>query len=116
MPLRVSKTNIAKEKRERLTLTVFPTTPIPIMSWLQSTAIINGKEKGRMFNINTRSCNYHYGVAAHKLGWEVAPSGHSFRVSYVCEAIKAGASDEMIIENCRWSSGAMLSVYRTSSN
>jgi hypothetical protein len=113
MPLRVSKTNIAKERRERLTLSIFPTTPIPLLSWLRSTHVMNGRKTGKLFSTTTSSCNYHYRRVALKLEWPIAPSGHSFRVSYILEAIKGGASDEQIIENCRWRSGEMLSVYRS---
>lgn len=113
MPLRVSKTNVAKERRERLTLSIFPTTPIPILSWLKSKHILNGKKKGKIFSVTTSNCNYHYRRVALLLKWPIAPSGHSFRVSYILEAIKGGATDEQIIENCRWKSGEMLSVYRS---
>lgn len=62
--------------------------------------------------MTTRKMNHHYEANAKKLGWEIIPTGHSMRISFVINAVRSGSSDEDIITVCRWADGSMLRYYK----
>ncbi|CAG5101433.1 Oidioi.mRNA.OKI2018_I69.YSR.g17084.t1.cds [Oikopleura dioica] len=118
MPLRTSKTNASKRKRESLSLPILPDFPINIKQWIEK--LIDGRESGKLFaapelkrGLVTATINYYYRKTAALLNWENAPSGHSMRCSYVIAACEAGVDDSLIISVCRWKSAEMLEVYRS---
>lgn len=110
MPLRATKTNASKRKRESLSLPVLPDFPVNVRSWIDK--LVNGRESGKLFDARslkrglvTATVNYYYRKTAAALYWENAPSGHSMRCSYVIAACEAGVEDSLIISVCRWKSG-----------
>ncbi|CAG5101545.1 Oidioi.mRNA.OKI2018_I69.YSR.g17195.t1.cds [Oikopleura dioica] len=118
MPLRTSKSNASKRRRESLSLPVLPTFPVNIKLWLAK--LIDGRKQGKLFaapslkrGLTTSTVNYYYRKAAAQLDWEECPSGHSMRVSYVIAACEAGVEDSLIISVCRWKSPEMLEIYRS---
>lgn len=111
MPLRQSKSNKYKERREAITLPITKNGLKPILAWISF--LVGDRTSGRLFNnLDTNKVNYHYKRTAPKQDWRIHPTGHSMRVSYVVNAIIAGVPDEHIISCCRWASPAMLEVYK----
>lgn len=111
MPLRRSKTNKYKERREAITLPVTKHGLKPIIDWLN--LLTADKTTGKLFpGVDTDKVNYHYRKTAAKLDWSINPTGHSMRVSFVVNAVIAGVPDAHIVACCRWSTDAMLNVYK----
>ena len=113
MPLRTSKTNKYKERREAITLPITQNGLKPILEWIDF--LVGNRTSGLLFNnLNTSKVVYHYIRTAKKLDWKIHPTGHSMRVSYVINAVIAGVPDEHIVACCRWATPAMLEVYKNS--
>jgi integrase len=111
LPLRVSKSNTFKTRREALVLPVPPASESPFRHWFK--VIVKERKQGKMFlNTNTAKVRSHYKIAAKALNWEVSPTCHSLRAHFCVQALKAGASEADIITCCRWKDGQMLNTYR----
>ncbi|CAG5101421.1 Oidioi.mRNA.OKI2018_I69.YSR.g17072.t1.cds [Oikopleura dioica] len=119
MPLRSSKSNSTKERREVITLPITDNSEIDIKSWILEA--IASRTKGKLFSyshgkrkttMNTTKMNYFYHTVSECLGWAVCPTGHSMRVSFVVESLKNGVPDQHIINLCRWKNEFMLNQYK----
>jgi len=62
--------------------------------------------------MDTPKMNYFYATQAKDLAWEIFPTGHSMRVSFVIESVKNGVPSEHIINCCRWQNDQMLQLYK----
>lgn len=113
MPLRSSKSNRNKERRENIILPITKRSPWPILNNLLT--LLGDRKTGRIFpSLNTDKVNYHYRSAAKTLNWPIKPTGHSMRISFVINSIIAGAPDSCIIACCRWQTPGMLELYKNS--
>ena len=111
LPLRSSKGNAFKARREALVLPTTTTTRAALQHWLK--VIMKGRKKGKLFqNTNTAKLRDHFRAAGRALGWIESPSAHSLRAHYVVESLRAGASESDIVAVCRWKDDAMLNTYR----
>jgi hypothetical protein len=111
LPLRSSKGNAFKTRREALVLPTPPESEASFQHWMK--VIINGRKAGKIFRKTSSSkLRDHFKIAAKALGWSVSPSAHSLRSHFVVEALRAGASESDIVAVCRWKDEAMLNTYR----
>ena len=119
MPLRTSKSNASKERREVVTMPITPQAPVPIKDWILEQ--IGTRTHGNVFKylsvkgpavMDTKKMNYYYSSQAEELNWEIYPTGHSMRVSFVIESVMNGVPSEHIQNCCRWQSEQMVQLYK----
>jgi hypothetical protein len=111
MPLRVSKSNTKKTRRESLILISRPTDIMLIMKRLR--ASIGKRTKGKVFpEMDTRKVTHHLKRAAKDLGWKELPRAHGMRLGYILNSSIGGVEDDHIVNACRWKDTAMLRYYR----
>jgi integrase len=111
LPLRTSKTNVAKTERESITIPILADAMFPVKKWMEKS--IGKRKTGKITGgITTRRINDTLAKAARDLGWKKKPSGHSFRISFVINAVKSGCSEQDIVTVCRWKTPTMINVYK----
>ena len=111
LPLRTSKSNAFKTRREALVVPVPSPENSPFQHWLK--VILKERKSGKLFlNTSSAKVRSHYKIAAKALEWAEAPTCHSLRSHYVVQALRAGASESDIVAVCRWKDEAMLNTYR----
>ena len=111
LPLRTSKTNVAKTERESITIPILADAMFPVKKWMEKA--IGKRKTGKITGgITTRRINDTLVRAARDLGWKKKPSGHSFRISFVINAVKSGCAEQDIVTVCRWKTPTMINVYK----
>lgn len=111
IPLRQSKGNAFKTRREALVLPLTSDTESSFQHWLK--VILKGRTAGKIFlKASTAKLREHFKSAGKALNWPEVPTAHSMRAHFVVEALRAGASESDIIANCRWKDQAMINIYR----
>jgi hypothetical protein len=110
-PLRSSKGNAFKNRRESLILPIIDDDILDVRHWLK--VIIRSRTSGLIFEGSTTSkVRSHFKTAAKALGWGIAPTAHSLRVHFVVQSLEAGASELDIINVCRWKEPTLINTYR----
>jgi hypothetical protein len=109
MPLRSSKSNTFKDRREALILPLAGESAETTRHWIK--VIKGGRASGKLFqNSTTAKVRSHFQTAQKAFGWKRAPTGHSLRIHFVVTALESGASEQDIQNICRWKSGDMINV------
>jgi hypothetical protein len=111
MPLRSSKSNTFKDRREALILPFSGPDEANIRHWLR--VIKGGRSEGLLFqNTSTAKVRDHFRIATKHYGWKRAPTAHSLRIFFVISALESGASETDIQNLCRWRSAEMICIYK----
>ena len=109
MPLRSSKSNTFKDRREALILPLAGKDSETTAHWIK--VIKGGRATGKLFpNSSTKKVRDHFKTAQKAFGWKRAPSGHSLRIYFVVSALENGASENDIQNICRWRTTDMINM------
>lgn len=109
MPLRSSKSNTFKDRREALILPLAGPDAANIKHWFS--VIKGGRTSGKLFpNTTTKKVRDHFRIAQSSFGWKRPATGHSLRIHFVVSALESGASEADIANVCRWRTLDMVNV------
>lgn len=109
MPLRSSKSNTFKDRREALILPLAGPDAENIRHWFK--VIKGSRTKGKLFpNSSTKKFRDHFQIASLAFGWKRPASAHSLRIYFVVSALESGATESDIANICRWRTLDMINV------
>lgn len=108
MPIRESKTNVFKDRPERLTLFFEKGCPLDLKSLYLR--VKGSRTEGKLFQAckNRRTLCYHYSRGSMELKWTRVPTGHSGRTSAITMGIAAGVPKEDLEIMFRWASNSEM--------